>query len=112
MTAGGQPTQGAEDRLEEFQAELARLRVRRTSPTTEQRLLLAGIVHTPTRARASGFAPVTSTPPMTTAPDEGRICPLIAASVVVLPAPFGPSSPTTLRSGTTRSIPRSTSMRP
>lgn len=47
MTAGGQPTQGAEDRLEEFQAELARLRVRRTSPTTEQRLLLAGIVLMP-----------------------------------------------------------------
>lgn len=47
MTAGGQPTQGAEDRLEEFQAELARLRVRRTSPSTEQRLLLAGIVLMP-----------------------------------------------------------------
>ena len=35
------------DRLEEFQAELARLRVKRTSPTTEQRLLLAGIVLMP-----------------------------------------------------------------
>jgi len=35
------------DRLDEFQAELARLRVRRTSPTTEQRLLLAGVVMMP-----------------------------------------------------------------
>jgi hypothetical protein len=37
----------AADRLEEFEAELARLRVRRTSPTTEQRLLLAGAVLMP-----------------------------------------------------------------
>lgn len=37
----------APDRLEEFEAELARLRVRRTSPTTEQRLLLAGVVLMP-----------------------------------------------------------------
>jgi hypothetical protein len=35
------------DRLEEFQAELARLRVKRASPATEQRLLLAGIVLMP-----------------------------------------------------------------
>jgi hypothetical protein len=35
------------DRLEEFQAELARLRVRGGSATTEQRLLLGGIVLMP-----------------------------------------------------------------
>lgn len=35
------------DRLEEFQAELARLRVKRASPSTEQRLLLAGAVLMP-----------------------------------------------------------------
>lgn len=35
------------DRLEEFEAELARLRVKRASSTTEQRLLLAGVVLMP-----------------------------------------------------------------
>lgn len=35
------------DRLEEFQAELARLRVKRASPGTEHRLLLAGAVLMP-----------------------------------------------------------------
>ncbi len=72
----------------------------------------SGIVQTPERARASGRAPVTSTPIMWMCPPVGESWPLIAASVVVFPAPFGPSSPTMAPGGTTRSIPRSTSMRP
>lgn len=38
---------GAPDRLDEFEAELARLRVKRASPSNEQRLLVAGIVLMP-----------------------------------------------------------------
>jgi hypothetical protein len=41
-------TEGAsEDRVDEFEAELARLRVRSSSPSTEQRLLVAGLVAMP-----------------------------------------------------------------
>jgi hypothetical protein len=41
-------TDGASgDRVDEFEAELARLRVRASSPNTEQRLLLAGLVAMP-----------------------------------------------------------------
>jgi hypothetical protein len=35
------------DRIDEFEAELARLRVRGTSPTTEERLLVAGLALMP-----------------------------------------------------------------
>lgn len=48
MTPGeGSPTDGPPDRLEEFQAELARLRVKGRSQDEEQRLLVAGIVLMP-----------------------------------------------------------------
>ena len=72
----------------------------------------SGIVHTPARASESGAAPVTSRPAIETAPAVGRIWPAMTPSVVLLPAPFGPSSPTTVPRGTTRSIPCSTWMRP
>jgi len=35
------------DRVDEFEAELARLRIRASSPTTEQRLLVAGLAAMP-----------------------------------------------------------------
>jgi hypothetical protein len=38
---------GRGDRIDEFEAELARLRVRSSSPTTEQRLLLIGLAAMP-----------------------------------------------------------------
>ena len=48
MTAGDTPAPGEPpDRLEEFQAELARLRVKGRSNDEEQRLLFAGIVLMP-----------------------------------------------------------------
>ena len=48
MTPGDDPIpEGVPDRLEEFQAELARLRVKRGSRDDEQRLLFAGIVLMP-----------------------------------------------------------------
>lgn len=48
MTAGDTPDPGSPpDRLEEFQAELARLRVKGSSKDDEQRLLFAGIVLMP-----------------------------------------------------------------
>jgi len=47
MSAPDGGTTDEPDRLEEFQAELGRLRVRRTSPSNEQRLLLAGVVLMP-----------------------------------------------------------------
>ena len=46
------------------------------------------------------------------APAVGAHLAAITLSVVVLPAPFGPSSATTCRAGTRRSTPCSTSMRP
>src|SRR4051794_27569048 len=72
----------------------------------------SGIVHTPMRASASVPAPFTCRPAMCTQPAVGVICPLITFSVVVFPPPFGPSRATTLPTGTTRSTPWSTSMRP
>jgi hypothetical protein len=43
-----EPTAGAQgDRVDEFEAELARLRIRASSPTTEQRLLVAGLAAMP-----------------------------------------------------------------
>jgi hypothetical protein len=47
MSSGERGYGDAPDRLEEFQAELTRLRVRSGSPSTEQRLHLAGVVLMP-----------------------------------------------------------------
>lgn len=47
MSAPDGGTTDEPDRLEEFQAELARLRVKRALPSNEQRLLLAGVVLMP-----------------------------------------------------------------
>ena len=40
-------TEAGSDRIDEFEAELARLRVRASSPTTEQRLLVGGLAAMP-----------------------------------------------------------------
>src|SRR5438128_987008 len=47
------------------------------------------------RARAATGSAATSTPPTRTRPVEGRRYPVITRMVVVLPAPLGPSSPST-----------------
>jgi hypothetical protein len=47
MSAGDGTRATDPDRLDEFQAELSRLRARRSSPTNEARLLVAGVVLMP-----------------------------------------------------------------
>jgi hypothetical protein len=42
-----EPSAEGGDRIDEFEAELARLRIRSTSPTTEQRLLVGGLAAMP-----------------------------------------------------------------
>jgi hypothetical protein len=53
-----------------------------------------------------------SSPRKRIAPDTGRIRPLIARSVVVLPAPFAPMSVTISPSSTVRLTPSIAVMRP
>src|SRR5918992_1231827 len=57
----------------------------------------------PARARRVAFQPVTSDPSTTTDPLSGRSKPVTQFTRVVLPAPFGPISPTTSRRPTSRS---------
>jgi hypothetical protein len=45
--AAESPSDAPADRIDEFEAELARLRIRSTSPTTEERLLVAGLAAMP-----------------------------------------------------------------
>src|SRR3954454_154083 len=54
---------------------------------------------------------LTATPLISTDPPVGRASPVISRSVVVLPAPFGPSNPKTDPAGTSRSS-RSTARTP
>jgi len=42
-----EPASDPGDRIDEFEAELARLRIRSTAPTTEERLLVAGLAMMP-----------------------------------------------------------------
>ena len=74
--------------------------------------LPSGMVHTPSRALASGGVPFTCTPAMCTQPRVGSRVPLTRRSSVVLPAPLGPMRAKTLASGTTRSTPWTTSIDP
>ena len=60
---------------------------------------------TPCRAMRSIDRPMSSLPSNTTEPTRLRTMPMIAFSVVVLPAPFRPSSVTTSPSRTSRSTP-------
>src|SRR3954447_1525000 len=48
---------------------------------------------------------LTATPLISTDPPVGRASPVISRSVVVFPAPLGPSSPKTDAAGTSRSSP-------
>jgi hypothetical protein len=72
----------------------------------------SGMVHSPSRASSSGPEAFTCTPPRWMSPEVGFFCPEITLTSVDLPAPLGPSSAITAPLGTTRSTPRSTSMRP
>src|SRR6185295_8497111 len=56
----------------------------------------------PARQRAWGAALVMSRPAKITAPRSGRRRPIIRLSAVVLPAPFGPMTPSASRSPTAR----------
>ena len=49
----------------------------------------SGTRHTPARASASGFAPLTSRPPISSWPPLGWIWPLATASVVLFPGAVG-----------------------
>ena len=60
----------------------------------------SGIRQTPCRARRNGAALLASFPPITTVPLAGLSRPAATRRVVVLPAPFGPSSATTDERGT------------
>jgi hypothetical protein len=60
----------------------------------------SGIRQTPRLARRNGAARPASFPPMRTAPLAGLSSPAATRRVVVLPAPFGPSSATTDERGT------------
>src|SRR5262245_32130422 len=62
----------------------------------------------PSLALAAVYRLAISSPSIRIAPDIGRTSPEIARSVVVLPAPFGPSSATTSPLPTWRSRPRTT----
>ncbi len=67
----------------------------------------------PIRTSSSGVTVLASgTPATRTVPAVGAICPEASLSVVVLPAPLGPSRATTDPRGTVKDTPRSTSMRP
>ena len=71
----------------------------------------SGTRHRPARARSSGRAPFTRRPATTTSPPVAGCSPASTRSVVVLPAPFGPSTRGDRPAGTARSMPCSTSMR-
>ena len=62
----------------------------------------------PFRARMYIGSLVTSLPSRRTRPESGLVKPTTIANVVVLPAPFGPSSPTTSPDAISRLTPRTT----
>ncbi len=62
----------------------------------------------PFRARMYIGSVVTSLPSRRTRPESGLVNPTTIAKVVVLPAPFGPSNPTTSPDSISRLTPRTT----
>ena len=62
----------------------------------------------PCRARMYIGSEVTSLPSSSTRPESGEVSPTTIEKVVVLPAPFGPSSPTTSPEAMSRLTPRTT----
>src|SRR5438270_11720440 len=66
----------------------------------------------PRRARWYIGSPVTSSPLNVTRPPLGAIWPVAMRKLVVLPAPLGPSSPTTSPAFTSNDTPLTTSRRP
>src|ERR1041385_1719288 len=62
----------------------------------------------PFRARRYIGSSVTSCPFNSTRPESGAVRPTVMWNVVVLPAPFGPSKPTTSPDETSRLTPRTT----
>ena len=72
----------------------------------------SGTSASPRRTIFSGLAPTSDSPSKRIEPPAGATSPKIAESVVVLPAPFGPMTPTTSPSSTWSEIPCSAGMRP
>ena len=72
----------------------------------------SGIVHSPARASLSEDHPLTLSPRNRTSPLTGDSWPLATFSVVLLPAPFGPSSAYTCPGGMAKLTPCSTSIVP
>jgi hypothetical protein len=66
----------------------------------------------PSSSSRRGLAPVTSSPRSSTRPSRGRSSPLRTASMVDLPAPFGPTTQVIPPSGTLSDTSRSTSPPP
>src|SRR5262245_65693925 len=66
----------------------------------------------PSRTMRSGDWPISGLPRYVIAPACGVTVPVIAASVVDLPAPFGPTMATISRSWTSNEISRSAATRP
>ena len=62
----------------------------------------------PLRARTYIGSSVTSVPSSSTRPESGAVRPTTIENVVVLPAPFGPSRPTTSPEAISRLTPRTT----
>jgi len=62
---------------------------------------------TPISFRAAAGSAITSTPPTRACPESGRTSVVRTFTAVVLPAPLGPSTPSTVPSGTRRSSPSS-----
>jgi hypothetical protein len=72
----------------------------------------SGTHDSPRRAISCVGARVTSSPSNTTLPRRAGVRPRIARSVVVLPAPLGPSSATTSPAATPSETPNSTCVSP
>src|SRR5205823_8572366 len=66
----------------------------------------------PMRARTAAGSRITSTPSTPARPASGRTVVVSTRTVVVLPAPLGPSSPSTVPAGTAKSIPSSATTSP
>ena len=73
---------------------------------------MASWAATPIRRRTSAGCDTTSTPATRAVPESGRARVVRIRTAVVLPAPFGPRSPSTVPAGTAKSTPPSASVSP
>ena len=88
--------------MRRFSSTVRLAKIRRPSGTSEM----------PSRAIRSGGRPTSWMPSNSIDPDAGRTRPVIAATVVVFPAPFAPTTPTSSPSATLNDTPRTAVMCP